>query len=371
MPLPYVVWLRERVLVGAKDWYRESGYRLGIISRASLAGMLDRAGLLSLALGLRTRVPSPWLPVLTYHRFASPAYAGALDDAVADSTPEMFERQMSLLARWFTVVSLEDVFAFRAGKPLPPNPVLVTFDDGYKDGLEIALPILKRHGVRATFFIATDYVSRRRLFWWDRIHLLVKTSRRERLELSYPSPLELDLRTDPERLVAAARLIRVIKHERELDLERFLLEVAEASGVSMDRDEERRMADALVMTWNDVRTLRDEGMSVQSHTRSHRTLHTVPPTHLRDELGGSREVLEGELGERVRAIAYPVGRRLGSESGLRAAVHAAGYDLGFSSGSGVNDVWTLDALNVRRLSVDVTLGDSLFLAMLCVPGLGY
>jgi peptidoglycan/xylan/chitin deacetylase (PgdA/CDA1 family) len=351
------------------------------MNRRWIAQELERAGLLSLALGLRTRTPSPWLPVLTYHRFASPHRTGVsgvvpnttglLDDGVGDTTPESFDRHLSLLARWFTILDLEDLFSLRAGKLLPPNPVFVTFDDGYKDGFEVALPILRRHGVKATFFVATDYVEQRRLFWWDRIHVVVKSSQKESIELSYPSRHRFDLRTHGERLTAAARLVRLVKDEKELDLERFLDEVSEACCTSIGPDEERRMAEALLMTWDDLRALRDAGMDVQSHTRSHRTLQTVPIARLRDELGGSREVLERELGERVRAVAYPVGKRLGRAPEIRAAVRAAGYELGFSNDSGVNNVWTFDPLDARRLSLDINLPEAQFLAMLAVPWLAY
>jgi peptidoglycan/xylan/chitin deacetylase (PgdA/CDA1 family) len=339
------------------------------MSRTWLAEGVERAGLLSLALELRSRTPSPWLPVLTYHRFIAADSMGRFDDGVADTTPETFDRQMSLLKRWFTVLELNDLFAFRAGKLLPPNPVLVTFDDGYKDGFEVALPILRRHGIKATFFVATDFVDQRRLFWWDRIHLVVKSSQRESIDLTYPSRLRFHLRTRDERSAAAARLIRMVKDEKELDLDRFIDGVSEGCGVSIGPDEERRMADELLMTWDELRALRAAGMDVQSHTRSHRTLQTVPHARLRDELGGSREVLERELGEPVRAVAYPVGKRLGSAPAIRAAVRAAGYQLGFSNDSGVNNVWTFDPLDARRFSFDVHLPPAQFLAMLAIPWL--
>jgi peptidoglycan/xylan/chitin deacetylase (PgdA/CDA1 family) len=341
------------------------------INRRRIAEGLERTGLLSLVLDVRARTPSPWLPVLTYHRFATPQTAGAYDDAVADASPASFDRQMSLLARWFHVVSLEDVLAFRAGKRLPPNPVMVTFDDGYKDGLEVAVPILRKHGVPATFFVATDYIDQRKLFWWDRVHWVVKSSKKESIELSYPSPHRYMLGSDVERFAAAERLVRLIKDEGGMDLERFLDHVSAACDVSLGTLEERRMADDLLMTWDDLRALRDAGMSVQSHSRSHRTLQTVPLERLGEELGGSRETLEHELGDPVLAISYPVGKRLGRAPAIRAAIRAAGYELGFSNASGVNHVWRFDALDARRLALEADLPDAYFLAMLALPALAY
>jgi len=344
--------------------------------RRRMARELARTGLLHVALSLRRRLPSPWLPVLTYHRFASsntaqasPTAIDLLDQNVADTTPETFDLHMSLLARWFTVLDLNEVLVLPAGKLLPPNPVVVTFDDGYKDGLHVAMPILRRHGIKATFFVATDYVDQRKLFWWDRIHMAVKSTRREWIELSYPAPLRFRVRTEAERRSVAARLTRLVKDETDLDLERFIDGLFEACDASPAAEEERLLAEALLMTWDDLRALQDGGMSVQSHTRTHRTLQTLPLARLRDELGGSREVLERELGQRVKAIAYPVGKRLGSAPQIRDAVRSAGYELGFSNDSGVNNAWTFDRLDARRLSLDVDLPEAHFLAMLALPWL--
>ena len=339
--------------------------------KVRIARKLLQTGLLSSLLALRARLRSPWLPVLTYHRIAKADPATRFDDGVIDATPEMFDRQLSLLRRWFNVLGMEDVFAFRAGKSLPKNPVLITFDDGYKDNFQAALPILQRHGLKATFFVATDYIDQRRLFWWDRLNLLVKSSTKETVELSYPSKLVLSLRTEEARRYAIARFIHIVKVEEALELDRFLDEVTRACGVALADGEERRMADSLLMTWDEVRALRAAGMDVQSHTRSHRTLQTLPLGQLGHELGGSREVLEHALGTRVRALSYPVGRGVAGSPDIRAAVRAAGDELGFSNTTGINNVFRFDPLNARRLGVDVQLSDAQYLAMLALPGFSY
>jgi peptidoglycan/xylan/chitin deacetylase (PgdA/CDA1 family) len=341
------------------------------VYKGQIARGLDTAGLLSLVLAVRARTRSPWLPVVTYHRVAPRDRSSLFDDGVIDATPEAFDRQLSSLERWFSVLALEDVFAFRKGKPLPKNPVLLTFDDGYKDCFEAALPILQRHGLKATFFVATDFIEERRLFWWDRINLIVKSSHSERVELSYPTALTLPLVTAPERDAAIRRLCRIVKVERSLDLDRFQDGLSAACGVSLDGRHEREMADALLMTWDEVRALHRAGMDVQSHTRSHRTLQTVPVELLAQELGGSREILEHELGAPVRAISYPLGKGVASAPQIRAAVRAAGYELGFSNATGLNSVQGFDPLDARRLALGVELSDAHFLAMLSIPGFSY
>ena len=336
--------------------------------RQRLAGLLDRAGVTEGLLRLRGRVRAPWLTVLTYHSVRDPAALPGFDPGTVDATPEAFDRQLALLVRHFTPVTLADVRAFLGGAALPPNPVLVTFDDGYRDNLEQGLPILRRHGVRAVFFVATGYVAERRVFWWDRAAWLLHHSRRPSLTLGYPTPLVVAL--DGDRRPALRKVLRIVKDHFGLDLERFLGELAQAAEVPWDRQLERRLADALVLSWAELRALRDAGMDVASHTRTHRVLQTVPPGELEEELAGSRADLERELGQPVFAISYPVGRGVRDTPQVHEAVARAGYQLGFSYASGVNYLWRRpDPLDLRRLAVEIDYPESVFRGILALPQL--
>lgn len=341
------------------------------MKRTILATALDRMRVPQLLLSLRSSC-SPWLTVLTYHRVAEPEAAGDLDAGVIDVTPQQLDRQLRYLRRWLDVVSLEDVLAWRRGsRALPRNPVLVTFDDGYRDNHDVALPILRRHGVRATFFVAVDYVRERRLYWWDRVALLVNRSARARLQLDYPEPLDLPLRDARARAVAVRRVQRIVKDRRGLDLPCLLAELERAAGVTVDREEERRLAEQTVMTWDHVLALRDAGMDVQSHTRSHRVLQTLDDEDLTRELRGSREELECVLGRPVLAVSYPVGKPLGNDERIKRAVRDCGYELGFSNGTGSNRLESFDPFDARRISLEVSLGDGMFRTMLALPWLAY
>jgi peptidoglycan/xylan/chitin deacetylase (PgdA/CDA1 family) len=342
------------------------------MNRSTLASVLRSTGVLPLVLALRKRgLFRPWIPVLTYHRVARPEDAGTFDPGVVDVTPEAFDEQVGFLVRWFDLVGLDELVAFRRGKRLPPNPLLITFDDGYLDNHDTALPILRAHGARAAFFIATSYIEERRLFWWDRVNHLVKSSRAPAIELTYPRPMRLLLATERDRKRAVTALLRVIKDHFGLDLPRFLDEVSRAARVALDAAEERRLVDRTLMTWDHVRALRRAGMDIGSHTCTHRVLQTLPPDALARELAGSRSDLEKVLGEPVRTISYPVGKALAYTPAIRNAVHAAGYELGFSNGTGVNHVWRFDALDARRISMDVGLSPTFYRAMVTLPYLAY
>src|SRR5213075_2805424 len=110
------------------------------------------------------------------------------DPGVADATPVQFRRQMEMLARYGTPIGIDDLVRALDGAPLPKNPVMVTFDDGYRSCHEVALPILRQVGMRAVFFIATSYINERRLYWWEKIAVALSQARVATARLTYPRP---------------------------------------------------------------------------------------------------------------------------------------------------------------------------------------
>lgn len=348
---------------------------LGAGMRERLAKLLHRAGALGAMMELRRRMPQSTLSIVTYHHVADQDAAYPYDPDVADATPASFRRQMETVARYCTPVGIDELLRALDGGPLPRNPVMVTFDDGYRSCHDVALPILRAVGVRATFFVSTSFIEERRLYWWERISLVLARSTRDHATLTYPRWLALD-RADPR---TRSRLTDLVKDSPGLDLERFLDELGAAFGVPWSRELEAQCADDLIMTWDQVRALVRAGMDVESHGRHHRVLQTLEGAALDDELRGSRLDLEARLGRPCRAIAYPVGRQVARDARVREALTAAGYRIGLSNVSGVNRLWPavfggdtpIDPFDVRRLATDRTMSDAMFLTQIAVPQLAY
>ncbi|HEY0195626.1 MAG TPA: polysaccharide deacetylase family protein, partial [Kofleriaceae bacterium] len=162
-------------------------------------------------------------------------------------------------------------------------------------------------------------------------------------------------------------------------VDRFLDELGVALGVEWNRQIEAGYADQLIMSWDQVRALARAGMDIESHGRHHRVLQTLDDEALASELTGARADLEAQLGRPVRAMAYPVGRRIGAEPRIRRALADAGYRIGMSNHSGVNRWWPaalrnlapIDPFDVRRLATDRTMSDAMFLTQVAVPRLAY
>jgi peptidoglycan/xylan/chitin deacetylase (PgdA/CDA1 family) len=323
---------------------------------------LDRLGMLDRLLWLRARIGRRDLAVLTYHRIGRVEDAGELDPGLFDATPAQLAAELEVLRAHATVVSLADVRRFFRGARRPPNAVLVTFDDAYADVEEHALPILRRAGVPATFFVPTAFPDGGRLFWWDRIWLLLRRCRRDRIELTYPQ--RLVLYPAHSRSTAARALLDAAKHAERLDLARLWEALEQAGGVALDAAEERALAARTVLGWASVRRLRDAGMDVQSHSHDHLILNSLHPDVAQRDLARSVRLLREVVGEELYAVAYPVGYEL--TGAHRDAPRRAGFELAFTNGTGLCSPESADPLNVPRVSLDLGLTLAGYKALLLV-----
>jgi peptidoglycan/xylan/chitin deacetylase (PgdA/CDA1 family) len=347
-----------------------------VSTRERLADALHKIGALKAVMHIRRLAPVPsTISILTYHHVAEHDPNYMFDAGVADATPTQFRRQMEMLARYGTPIGIDELCRALDGAPLPKNPVMVTFDDGYRSCHDVVLPILRAVGMRATFFIPTSYINERRLYWWERIAYVLSQARKPKATLTYPRHVEVD-RKNPH---AQNDLTSLIKDTPGLDVEKFVDGLCDAFGVEWNRDIEARYADDVVMTWDQLRALSRAGMDVESHTRRHRVLQTLDDDALRDELLGSRQDLEQQLGRPVRALAYPVGRRISRIAKIRNAIAAAGYRIGLSNASGATRIWPnplssmlrADPFDMRRFATDREMSDAMYFTQVAVPSLAY
>ena len=125
--------------------------------------LLHRAGVIHLARSFPGR-SAPVVRMLSYHS-VGPASADYCTPEIR-VTPDEFERQLAYLTRHYQVISLDEAIAsVDAGRAVPGNAVVITFDDGYLDNRTYALPILLKYRATATFFVVSAAVTGREAFW--------------------------------------------------------------------------------------------------------------------------------------------------------------------------------------------------------------
>ena len=276
--------------------------------RERVASLLYHTGALTAIMRARGAAKVPLVSIYTFHHIADHNPDYLFDPGVADASPAQFRRQLETLLRWANPISLDDLLGALDGNPLPANPVMITFDDGYASNYHTALPILASLGVPATFFVATKFINERRLFWWETLAWTLKQTKRTTLQLPTNSGNSVVDRL-PRRTFATAsptvlrELTDLIKNTAYMNIDAFVQAIATAADVEWTPAIERNLANELLLTWDQLRSMVGQGMAVGSHTHSHRVLQTVPIDELQQELAGSKTMLQQELGCDIHAIA--------------------------------------------------------------------
>ena len=298
----------------------------------------------------------PCVFILNYHRIGNPADC-LFDRAVFSATVDSLDAQLKHMCRHYRVLSSDDIHNLPETLHRLTEPALmVTFDDGYRDNYELAVPLLQSHQVPAVFFVATQCLAEPHLPWWDAIAYVVRHTTRERIRLACHDGSQLNINTTPE--AQAIRLVqRYVKTEPGLDYARFIEDLSRQCEVAL-AVHGQNVANELFVTAAMLRDMVARGMLIGSHTHSHVVLGNMPESVQRHELTHSRGLLEEITGEAPRLLAYPVGGRSSFSDVTRGLAAEIGYTTGFSFYGGCLRPGHHDWFDVPRMPVDLGMSMS-------------
>jgi peptidoglycan/xylan/chitin deacetylase (PgdA/CDA1 family) len=293
------------------------------------------------------------LAIFIYHRVlatADPLLPGLIDAAV-------FERQMALVAAEFNVLPLNEACERLRKCALPARALSITFDDGYADNEQIALPILKRFGLSATFFVATGF-SDGGIMFNDAIIHAVRHAENGPHDLSAIGIGKLELDGIASRQSAIDAIIAIVKHRPLAERDALVARTREALAAPPQ--------DRLMMDAGQILALHRAGMEIGAHTVRHPILRSVSEREARTEIVESRSTLEDITRSPVTLFAYPNGQP-GADYDVRDVrlVQECGFAAAVSTIPGVahshSDLFQLPRLgpwerNPRRLGLRVLAG---------------
>lgn len=280
------------------------------------AGMACALSLLSPS-GSRAR-----LTIFTFHRVL------ARKDPWLPEEPDaaLFAEQMDWTAEFCNVLPLPDAITMLARNALPSCAACVTFDDGYANNLEIALPILQARGLPATVFVAVDAVERG-IMWND---LVIEALRRagSQADLSDLGLGGVQLTDDEERARAVTQTLGKLKYLPMRD--RW-----DRANALWKRFAAADVPPRLMMTPEQVRILGDAGVDVGGHTVNHPILATLTDAEAKEEISGCRAWVASATGRPPRSFAYPNGRPgLDYKPRHAAMVREAGFSVAVTTAWG-------------------------------------
>jgi peptidoglycan/xylan/chitin deacetylase (PgdA/CDA1 family) len=258
---------------------------------------------------------------------------------VLDKPDELFPEEIdalqfnavcSWLREWFTVLPLVNAVERLFRRELPPRSLAVTFDDGYADNESIAAPILARHGLTATFFVASDFLDGG-CMWNDGVIHAVRRCGLGTLDVRglVEGVDRFDLHDAISRRVAVDVLIKHLKYLEPSARQAAVRALAERAQVTLPTD--------LMMTSTQLRALRKRGFDIGAHTASHPILAKLTAAKAQWNIETGRDRLQTILGERVALFAYPNGKpNIDFTADSVRLVRDAGFDAAVSTAWGVS-----------------------------------
>lgn len=257
------------------------------------------------------------------------------------------ERQLRTLRRVANVIPLEaGLDALYAGEPLPPRAVALCWDDGYRDNLELAVPLLERLELPATFFLVPELLSATTRAWWEIAGWAFARSTRDQIGWRGGT-----FRTrGAEGRRSYGRACDILRRMSQAERAEALPDLVDRLAPSGDPEDR-----SLFLDWSGAKELVRRGFSIGSHTMRHATLAQESPEDQVEDLRRSREILERELDVEIRTVAYPFGQPDAVSVDTQRAAKNAGYAYALTTESGWNTC-LVSATHGRRIMLDPDRG---------------
>ena len=297
------------------------------------------------------------LTVLGYHGVVP-------DDCLPDRlrvreavTRSQFRQQMEIVARCFHPVSGQQVVdAIQDRQPLPDFPLLVTFDDGFRNNLTCAAEELRCLDIPAVFLIATGYVGRRQLLWPHEIDERLLRRRRQQVPMpttDQPANVPADA---ARRMELADQIRNTCKRIADADRRAYLDQLRDEPLATDEPwcDDLYRFLD-----WDEIRQLANQGFEIGAHTVNHPILSRLPPARMLEEIRDSKSEIERQLDRPCRFFAYPNGGPEDVNGDVIAAARQAGITVALTL-TGQPNRLPLQPLAVDRMCVVRDLTPNLF-----------
>jgi len=217
--------------------------------------------------------------------------------------PELFEKVIRHITAKYSVVQFEDLME-NISLYSKKKAATIMFDDGYKDNIDFALPILQKYNVKASFYVVTDCITNNSPTWTHVLEYRFQNTQKKAIDLRFdflPEELRVNsLESNTERLMYVSRLKPFLKKISSQNRKQVL------DVVNYYYDDIK--LPTLMMDWTDLRLLKEQGHYIGSHSQTHDMLGTINDADVVfNELIKSAEEIKKNLGHFPATISYPVG----------------------------------------------------------------
>jgi len=303
--------------------------------------------------------------VLMLHGTADPRQKSEWTPLRQQLSPEYLDWCCGLLKRFYRFISLEEAVGILKGERPPiDHGFVITCDDGYRSNINDALPVLRKHGAPMTVFLTVSNVENRTPLWADRLDYALQNGSVDEHVFRIGGKACRFSGADRNALKVSYEQFRKLVKGAYEDEGRFISKIEEVIA-HFERSNGRNLVDlferdpwSAILTWDEIRKVRDDGVCFGSHTMDHFRLGYGDEDAVRYQLGESKRMIEEKTGRKCNYLAYPMG--VYSDAAANIA-RECGYDAALTTVEGLNRIGC-DIMTLKRVHIPRTYDPAEFLA---------
>lgn len=277
---------------------------------------------------------------------------------------DLFKEQVKFFASNFSPVTMEQVVdSMYKRTKLPDNPILLTFDDGYKDHYQYVFPILKEHGMQGSFFVPSEIINRSKVLDVNKIHFILACSDINDLiqrifsvldeyrekgyviedNQSMYDKLAKANRWDSAEVIFAKRLLQTYLEEG------LRTEIVDKLFVDIVGEDENIFSRKLYMSMDEIKEMKASGMFFGLHGERHYWLNNLPAEKMRQDVNNGLTFFRDVIDKEYIVMNYPYG---GYNEEVAAYMKEIGCKLGITVDARVADLGKDDPYLMPRLDTN-------------------
>lgn len=244
--------------------------------------------------------------ILTYHsvmpytqRFKDFDYRNCI-------STKQFDAQLGWLKSKYNIITMHEAMARLSENRLDGNHLVITFDDGFKNNWEYAMPLLIKHNTSAVFYVSTDFIGKENMLWTELVNEIIMFSESMAFSMRLKQDEHLDLTDSAGRENASIKVRTYLKYSPVAELKRVLNDLLKKTGYvsqALNKDATRYQ----FMSWKQVQEMHDAGMEIGAHTQMHYLLNMLNAQESEQEIVGSKAAIEKNTGLNCNLFSYPNG----------------------------------------------------------------
>ena len=330
---------KARWILGRKDESKQMIFGLKQAVKKLICYVFFYSGLFQFYLRFLNRKKD--VSILMYHHIKDRGdkFCGGLQKAT-------FRKQISFLKKNYQIYPLGDlVGALRSKECLPENSVAITFDDGYEDFYENAFPILREANVPATVFLVAEAIEKQVPLWTKKVASVLKNVTTDYLEFDVNgSQAQYDVRTISQKLKVLRQIKAYLKLMPNEDCQKAVAQL-EIKYSTNGRSAEPWLK---MLSWEQIREMKGKGIAFGAHTKPHAILTKISELDAREEIEGSKGMIESRIGDAIEHFCYPNGEEDDFDERIKQMVREAGYRSACTALCGKND-YESDPFELKRI----------------------